>query len=341
MNRFVFALLLLAPTFGFAQGKRLAVVELDTPPNMLGLGAQLAKTVVDAAEAQGYRINSPDSIRTQLGEDRLKQVHACAGKPDCVVAKLQGVVADRVVVGSLNRDERHYLVKMWLIDMATGELVADIDRAILIASRRLQSDVAEAIPGLLRGEKEARGKLRLTATTRGVDITVNGAPAGKTPLLLELKPGKHQIHAEKKAYYPIDRYVTIAANVTTEEELRLVKIPGEVADDEVVAGLPELAKPDVQKAKPGVPNEAIAVGASALVLAGAGTGFLLSASASERATPGYAQSPAGRADQLNSTVLFAGAGAAALTAVILGLTLDGDGPTVSAGAGGVAVSGRW
>lgn len=342
----VFGLLILLPAVSLAQGKRLAVVELDTPPNMIGLGGQLAQSVITAAEAQGYRINSPESVRAQLGEERMKQVWACGGKSACVVSKLQGVVADRVVVGSLNRDEKHYLVKLWLIDMATSELVADVDRAILIASRRLQSDVTEAVPGLLRGEKEARGKLRLTANTRAVDVTVDGEPVGKTPLLLELKPGKHQLKAEKKAYYPIDRYVVITANTTTEEELRLVRIPGQIPDDEAVPGLPALQATQLEKAKPGIPHEAIALGGAAVVLAGAGTGFLLAYNRVLREQgAGYAQTPAGKADQLNSTVLFAGAGAAALAAVIFGLTLDGDGTTVSPavaeGSGGLVFSGQF
>lgn len=345
MKRTLFGLLILLPAFASAQGKRLAIVELDTPPNMMGLGAQVANSINDAAQAQGYRINSPESVHGQLGDERIKQVHLCGGKPACVASKLQGVAADRVVVGSLNRDEKNYLVKLWLIDLVTGELVADIDRPILIASRRLQTDVAEAIPGFLRGEKEARGKLRLTATTRGVNITVDGEPAGKTPLLLELKPGKHQLKAEKKAFYPVDRYVTIAANTTTEEELRLVKIPGQVADDEVVPGLPQPVT-RLDEPRPGIPQEAIALGAGALVLAAGGTGFLISYNKTVQSQgEAYAQTRQGKLDQLNSTILFAGAGALALGAVIAAFALDGDGvqaaPAVADGAGGFVLHGRF
>lgn len=344
MKRIVFGLLVLLPAFANAQGKRLAIVELSTPPNLLGLGAQLARTVDEAAKAQGFTVMTPEQVRTQLGEDRINQLHACGGAPGCIAAKLQGVAADRVVVGSLDRDEKSYLVKLWLIDLASSQLVADVDRAILIASRRLQTDVEEAVPGLLQGKKEARGTLNLTATTNGVDITVDGKPAGKTPLTLALKPGKHEVRAEKKAFYPITRYVTVTAEQTTNEELRLLKIPGEVAEDEA---LPELARPATLDApEPGIPHEALALGAGSLVLASAGTGFVLAYNKTKQSQgEAYAASHQGRADQRHSAILFAGAGAFALAGVIAAFVMDGDGvqagPSVAAGSAGVVIHSRF
>ena len=347
MKRTALALLLCLPCVAAAQqGQRLAVVELDTPPEMIGLGAQLAKSVIEAAEAQGYTVTPPDVVRTQLGEERLKQLQRCGGLPACVQGKLQGLDAQRAVVGSLRRDEKHYLVKLWLIDLATASLVADVDRAILIASRRLQQDVAAAVPGLLRGEKEARGQLRLDANTKGVSIEIDGAPAGKTPLQIELKPGRHQLKAEKKAFYPIERYVTVTANTTTEEQLRLVKIPGEVAEDEVI---PELQKRDVPvaTAKAGAPHEAVALGVGAGIIAAAGVGFVIQHNQAVAAQgEGYKNTRQAKEDQRHATLLFAAAGITALSAVILGLTLDGDdkleaAPAAGPGGGGVVVNGRF
>lgn len=337
---------LLSSTSALAQ-KRLAVIDVSTPPDMMGLGAQVTQSVIRGAEAQGYTVNPPDNIRTQLGEKQYEQVQQCNGEPACVVAKLQGVVADRVVVGSLNRDEKNYLVKLWLIDLASGELVADVDRQILIASRRLAQDVNDAVPGLLRGEKEARGKVRITADAKGVSVTMDGTPAGKTPLLLELKPGKHELKAEKKAYYPIERYVTVTAGTTTDEALRMVKIPGEVAEEDVVPSLPQQEQPKRAELGAGkIPDAAMATGGAALVLAGAGLGFLLdSQKALDQQGEGFRNSRQYKLDQTYSTVLLAGAGLTAITAVMIGFVMDEDGPqlspNVSPTGGGVSVSGSF
>ena len=66
-----------------------------------------------------------------------------------------------------------------------------MDRAILIASRRLIPDASEAIPPLLRGEREARGTLVVTANVPNARVTVDGEDAGPAPATVRLKPGKH------------------------------------------------------------------------------------------------------------------------------------------------------
>ncbi|MFL5321271.1 MAG: PEGA domain-containing protein [Myxococcaceae bacterium] len=328
--------------------KRLAVIEMLTPPTMTGLGAQVTQNVITTAEKQGYTVNAPEKVRTQLGDKQYQELQQCNGKPACVSAKMQGVVADRVVVGSLDRDEKNYLVKLWLIDLTTGELISDVDRSILIASRRLSQDVNDAVPGLLRGEKEARGKKRITADTKGVSITIDGEPMGKTPQLVELKPGKHELKAEKKAFYPVERYITVAAGETTDEELRMVKIPGQVAEDEVVPALPQPEVAQATKPSGGIPDAAIGLGGAALVLAGGGLGFALDAQkAIDAQGDAYKNTRQYTDDKALTTGLFIGAGAAALGAVIVGLVVDGDHPvqaapaTTPGGGGGVVLSGKF
>lgn len=338
----------LASTSAFAQ-KRLAVVDLATPPTMTGLGAQVTQNILTTAQGQGYAVTAPDAVRAQLGEQRYGELLQCNGKPACVAAKVNGLAADRVVVGSLNRDDRNYLVKLWLIDVANGTEISDVDRSILIASRRLAQDVSDAVPGLLRGEKEAKGKLTINADAKNVEITIDGEPVGKTPLTVELKPGKHELKAEKKAYYPVSRYVTVSASEAGTEQLRMVRIPGQVSEDDVVPELPQAQRQVAQApAGTGLPRESVMLGAAALILAGGGVGFLVDTNkALDAQGDAYRETRQYKDDRLLSTGLFVGAGAAALGAVLVGLFVDGDdkpavAPAATAGGGGgFVVTGRF
>src|SRR5262245_49236380 len=107
--------LLSTPGAAAPSGRRLAVVDLATPPTMVGLGVQLTQAVVEAARAQGYSVVPPGEIRKALGEDGYKELERCGASPDCFTQKVAGrFAADRAVLGSLRRDEKNYLVQLWL-----------------------------------------------------------------------------------------------------------------------------------------------------------------------------------------------------------------------------------
>lgn len=228
--------LLSTPVAAAPSGRQLAVVDLATPPTMVGLGFQLTQAVVDAARAQGYLVVQPGDIRKALGEDRYRELVSCGPAPACASARLAGSFpADRAVLGSLQRDEKNYLVKLWLLDLRGGKVVSEVDRAILIASRRLVQDVTDAIPPLLRGEGERRGTLSVTATVRGAEVTLNGEPFGVAPVSAQLKPGRYRIQVTKKNHMAVERLVDVNAGQTTVEEVRLILLPGMRAEPEAVA----------------------------------------------------------------------------------------------------------
>lgn len=224
---------------------RLLVLDLNTPPTMIGLGGQVVQELVSTARSQGYTVVPPDEVQSLLGPEGYAQLQKCEGQRSCIVSRLRPLAAKRVVFGSLNRDEKSYLLQLWLVDLASGEIVADVDRPILIASRRFRQDVQEAVPRLLRGEREARGTLKIRANVKNVDVWIEGEPQGRTPIEVQLKPGKYEVRLKKKAYLPIRRLVNVEANQITDEEFRLILEPGGVPEEEELPPLAATTKKEV------------------------------------------------------------------------------------------------
>lgn len=312
------------------KGIRLAVVELDTPPTMMGLGGQVVQQVLTSAKTLGYLALPPDQVREKLGSHGAERVQKCEGRPRCVAGELGPLGVERAVVGRLSRDDKSYLVKLALVDVASGEVLADVDRSILIASRRFKQDVAEAVPRLLRGQGEARGTLVISANAKNVTVWVEGEQVGKTPVTVQLKPGKHEVRLEKKNYLPIRRLVTVEADQTTNEAFRLILEPGAVDEDE--RPIPALA---ATKEKPAETTGLhirlpawIAFGTAA-ASAGAASYFGIVSQRTERELQtGYdpeaqtysgtrAQALTGRSQARAANILYGVAGAAAVTGVLL------------------------
>ncbi|MGQ0506247.1 MAG: PEGA domain-containing protein [Myxococcaceae bacterium] len=322
--------------------KRLAVLDVSTPPFMMGLGNQVLQTVLSSAQEQGYKVTPPDEVRIAVGDKTYEDVLRCEGRPGCVTGKLSSLKVDRIVVGSLNRDEKSYLLKLELLDLKKGTVVSSVDRAVLIAARRLAQDVTEAVPPLLRGEREALGTLELTTNTRAAEVTINGENAGATPLTVKLKPGKHEVKLRKERYLTVSRWVTVEANQVTQDDVRMILQPGQV-DDETAALPVENAEKKSDGPAFRVPTSAwIALGAGAAAAA-AGVGFGVSAQRAERqlrdgydsARNLYAgtrdQAVMGKQHAMLANVFYVAAGVGVATAVVLTVLKSSDGgPSVSA-----------
>ena len=224
-----------------------------------------------------------------------------------------------------------YLVKLWLVDLKSQTVVSQVDRSILIASRRLQADVASTIPGLLAGKAEALGKITISAT-KGATIYFDGEVAGRAPMTLETKPGKHTLKLTKQGYLDVERFVTVPENATEEVTLALLAVPGAKTQEEE---LPMLVKkaPESGGSSITIPIASWVLGGTAIASAGVATIFAVNAGSltNKAGTPtgtpaAYAISrtdaQAGQRCAIAADVLFGVAGAAAATAVILGFVLQ-------------------
>lgn len=342
-----------------AAGPKTAVVDVDAPDLMMGLGAQVTRAIVAEAKNQKFDLVSPDDLRAKMDAKRYEQLKKCGGKAACVAQELESFGIKRAVLGSLGRDEKNYLLKLWLIDLSTLTVIADVDRPILIAARRFQKDVEQAVPPLLRGEREARGTLSITANLADAQVTMNGDFVGAPPLTLTLRPGKYEVKIERKKYLPITRLIGVEANQDTKVEFKLLLIPGQVPDDQLVPALTK--KPDEEKPTATVTLSPLTWIFGGLAVAGGGVGLtfgLISRSQFNALTLGYdadtmvyqGTRAAALEQNRNATVAnvaFAVGGAALVGAIISGI-VDGTRatpvtvtPTVTSTGGGVSVGGSF
>ncbi|MDP2270288.1 MAG: PEGA domain-containing protein [Archangium sp.] len=341
-----------------AAGPKIAIVDVDAPDLMMGLGAQVTRAIVTEAQAQKLDVMLPDQVREKMDARRYETLKKCAGNVACAAQELESLGVKRAVLGRLTRDERNYILKLWLFDVSALTVIADVDRSILIAARRFQKDVEQAVPPLLRGEREARGTLVVQANLADAQVTLNGEFAGTPPLELTLKPGKYEVKLERNKYLPITRLVAVEANQETKLELKLLLIPGMVPDEQVVPALTR--KPDGTTAPP-VQLSALTwiLGATTLATAGTGLAFGLIARGQQRTlTEGYdaekdlyqgtrAAALEQNRNALVANVAFGVAGAALIGTVISGI-VDGTRapavqitPTVTPNAAGLTLGGTF
>jgi hypothetical protein len=334
----------------------IAIIEVDAPDTMMGLAGQVTRALVAEAQAQKLPIVTPEDLRARLAPKAWGELKKCGGRVACIAQTLDGQGISRAVLGQLGRDEKNYLLKLWLVDVRGMTVIADVDRAILIAARRFQKDLDEALPRLLRGEREAHGTLVIEANLADAQISLNGEFLGTPPLTQTLKPGKYEVKLERRKYLSITRLLNVDADKETREHFNLLLKPGEVADDQV----PTLVK------KPGEapPAQPLRLSAptwicGALTLLGGGASLYFSLTErdqEQKLLAGFDQASgvyAGtRKDALaaQQSALLAnvsyGVTGAALAATILFLVLDATSPVqvapaVAGGGGGVVLRGHF
>ncbi len=274
----------LALVLSAASAPKLVVVELDTPPTLIGLAAQVTKAVMEEAHHTRTSFISPDEVREKLGPKAYATLVGCGGKSACAATALAPItLTGRAVIGSLNRDDKAYLLHLVLVDLQTGNVVTEVDRSILIASRRFQHDMEGAIGPFLRGEQDPRGTLVVSCNAHNAQVTVDSEFIGVAPVTLQLKPGKHEVKVERARYLPATRLVGVEPNQTTQEDIRLILKPGERPDDEELPKLQANQKAQPQDQGGYTPSWSVWLsGGAAIACLGVASYFAITETTNER-----------------------------------------------------------
>ncbi|HEY3445114.1 MAG TPA: PEGA domain-containing protein [Myxococcales bacterium] len=329
------------PRPGQAAPLKLAVAELHAPQNLSGIAAKLAQDIVDAATRQpNTSVLGPFDVEKSLGPEALKNLEACSGVASCVARWAAPLGVDRIVVGTLDRSEASYLVKLYLIDLQARQVVSTVDRSILIASRRLQSDVAAAIPALLAGKAEAKGLIAIGTTTPNATLFFDGEIVGKTPFTVEAKPGKHTVKITKEGFLPVERFVTVAEGTTEKVMLTLIAIPGAKTLEDDIPAIAKKADEEAASSGGGLSVPALTWVGGGVAVASLAVAIGLGVDASSKASaagsgPVYAitrqDALAGKRNALLTNVFWGVAAAGAATAVLSAVLWPKDAPPAADG----------
>lgn len=332
----LFAALLVAGVSAAASAKPrdLAIVELDSPPYLSGIADELSKIAIQAAHHR-HRVLTPDQVRNVLGEDAPAKLAAC---PDaaCRAALLKPLGVARAFGGSLSQNETSYVVDLWLVDVANGRLVAHLARSVLIASRRLEKDMSEAIPTMLSGREEENGELALHVSPAASLVTIDDAPVGGgTDIRRSLEPGKHRVVVQADGYLTLERWVQVVPSQIVRLDEQLIPTSGHIAEAEAEtpAAAAKGAKPEEHRSFRIPVATWVTLGVSAAVF-GTGLYFGLTANGLDHQAGQFdgngvdqgltrAQAVQGQTDAQVGNYLFIGAGVVLVAAIVIAIVTPG------------------
>ncbi len=226
LPRLVLAALVLAAGSARAAGPRVAVVNLDAPPQLVNMGRSVADAFARKAAAAGWEVMGPAEVEQKLGRAAGVSLASCADDARCLADRGVRLGVDRIVGGSLEQRGGAYRVALVHADAKTGARLGGMEREIAVASRRLQKDVADAALDLLKGGEEPTGVLRVVTETPGAEVTVDDAPAGRTPVAKVVKPGRHKVKVALDGHADAEpAWVDVPPGAIVEHRARLYLIP--------------------------------------------------------------------------------------------------------------------
>jgi hypothetical protein len=222
----VAAAVALAATAADAAPVRVAVVTLDGPAQLRFTGRSVSEAVARRAAREGVEVLGPAAVEERLGRGAHDDLVVCGVDPGCLAEKGAALGVDRILGGRLTQRGDTYRVTLVLADAASGERVGGLERQVPVGSRGLQRDVVAAIPALLAGAEDATGVLEVVTDVPGADVAVNDVHAGKTPLAMPVRPGKHKVTVSRDGFAEVEpAWVDVPARGTVAHRPRLYEIP--------------------------------------------------------------------------------------------------------------------
>jgi hypothetical protein len=327
---------------GSAETQTIAVLDLGAPPVLRNLARALAVAIAEEARGLGHETRDSREVGAVVGPERMEAAADCGVDVRCLTAALRGFEADRVLAGTLDRGRTAYEVRLVYVDLSSGRVVGTLNRDILIASRRLERDVRDAVPDILAGVAEQDGVLVVATDVPGTRVLLNQALVGETPphVRVAVQPGRHHLRIVAPDHLPYDRYVEVVAGEETVLEPRLFLEPGKSPPSLVAEAPPEEEAPGGGLQTPPSALVSLALGALAV---GGGAYFGVQAREIERAAvdrSGDGFLDVTRTDALlgkrharNANILYGLAGASLIAASLLTvLPFGADAPPAAAGA---------
>ncbi len=239
MTRWVFALLLLAPSSllaADASKPTLAVLNMRDA----GAGEKTVQSVTDILTAElselgVFEVLSKEDLKAVLSFEAQKQVLGCSDT-DCL-AEISGALGvANLVSGSVGKVAEEYILSLRLTDRLGNELARESRRGIALEdlTREVEGAGRFLVRSLLEG---MQGELVVRVSESGADIELDGKLIGVSPLgKLALPGGPHRVRVSKKGFITWSRDVTVDAEQALVVDASLVPSLEFIEDYESKAG---------------------------------------------------------------------------------------------------------
>jgi hypothetical protein len=206
---------------------RVAILELsglgitDIPRNL----EQYLRNSI--ATLEGFVVVSATDVQMALQDPRNRAVARCGGGVECASKTGKLVGADVVVIGSLTGLGDAFSLNLKAVDVARAK---ELSRYLASVSGRdkLIPETRLAAYSLVAPDR-IRGWLLVDVDVAGVEIFVDGATAGTTPLakpIEGLTPGPHTVEVRHPGYKPLSQQVEIRPFEPTRLTISLESVAG-------------------------------------------------------------------------------------------------------------------
>lgn len=205
---------------------KVAVLEIGA----LGLSSAMRKNLElllrnSITTIGGFKVIPPVDIQMALQEPKHKAVLKCGGGPTCAVKTGKLVLADKVVFGTITSLGQNFALNLRLMDVATGKEMAR-EQSTISGNRDLLIPELRLAAYRLVAPDRISGSLLIEIDVEGVEIEIDGAKVGVTPLskpVEDLKPGSHVVVLKRPGFSEFQKEFTIKPFETAKLKLELGK----------------------------------------------------------------------------------------------------------------------
>jgi hypothetical protein len=204
---------------------RVAVVGLTFSGEVAeGIQQELTRKVHDGLAGAGLQVIGEQASRQALGSQAPRCADAACWRT--TAAKLG---CRYLVGGSIQGEDRSYMIELRMADGRTGQVVAQVHSACNICGLKAVAEKIELAASSLREKLQASAKaparVIVASDPPGASLTVDGAEAGLAPKELELAAGAHRITAKADGFIAATRTISAVSGVSERLTIRLVPVP--------------------------------------------------------------------------------------------------------------------
>ncbi len=213
---------------GAGPRQRVAVAHVDFEGNVAEAARDLFESrVVEGLAAAQFEVFSSAAVSQKMAANGQRLANCRDGGCYPALARVLGV--NYLVAARVSASSKNYEISLEIINGRTGGVIGtNRERCEICGVDEAGEKMALAATALrerLEALVTAPARFIIRSRPAGVGITVDGAPAGRTPIDRELAGGAHKLELATPGYDRLDRTVTVVAGVDETIDLELVPIP--------------------------------------------------------------------------------------------------------------------